>query len=185
MFPELRALLDKQEIYEVVARYARGADRLDWTLVASCFHDDGLMDASFWERPAHEEYADRIAGTATGHIGIWADLTAHYMMNCLIELDGDTADVETYCIAFHRSRIEELPVPLLDAHSLTAGAERDIWMGIRYLDRFSRRAGTWRISKRTLVFEWARVDPVNATMDISGLHRGRRDKSDLVYVSAH
>lgn len=183
MDQRFREVLDKQAIQDVVLRYARAADRLDWQLAASCFHEDGVMDASFWKRPAHDEYADRINGLSMGHIGVWATLTAHYMMNCLIELDGESAHVETYCVAFHRTRDGALPTPLLHPERLGGAEERDVWMGIRYVDRFERRSNEWKIANRVLIFDWTRVESVEATLDLNGLHRGRRDRTDLAYFS--
>ncbi len=40
MDPRLQALLDKQEIEEVVLRYCRGIDRRDFDLVRACYHPD-------------------------------------------------------------------------------------------------------------------------------------------------
>ena len=42
--PRLQSLLDKDEIRDVVMRFARGGDRHDWQLVRSCHHDDALDD---------------------------------------------------------------------------------------------------------------------------------------------
>lgn len=179
----LRELVDRQAIHEVVLRYARAADRLDWELAASCFHDDGIMDASFWKRRAHDEYADRLTGRSKGHIGDWAISTAHYMINCLIEIDGDSASAETYCVAFHRTEGGSLPAPVRDAGALGDGRARDVWMGIRYVDRFERRDAAWKIAERVLIFDWTRVDPVGETLDPTGLHAGRRDRTDLAYSS--
>jgi hypothetical protein len=36
----LQRLLDKQDIYETLCRYARGVDRGDWDLVRSTYHED-------------------------------------------------------------------------------------------------------------------------------------------------
>jgi hypothetical protein len=183
----LRCLLDKQEIQEAILRYARGIDRLDWQLVASCFHEDGVVDASFFSQQAQQVYAARSAGTDTAHLGSWADLSAHYVANCLIELDGDTARAETYCIAFHRTRRpnEQIPVPIEDPVDVgLEGRERDVVLGLRYIDRFERRAGAWKIARREFIWEWTRVDAVTAqwTIDPAEYRRGRRDRRDLSYA---
>jgi hypothetical protein len=34
----------------------------------------------------------------------------------------------------------------------------DMVMGVRYLDRFEKRAGEWRIAYRQLLWEWVRHD---------------------------
>jgi hypothetical protein len=40
--PELRQLLDREAIREVIQRFARGLDRHDDALVASAYHPDAL-----------------------------------------------------------------------------------------------------------------------------------------------
>ena len=40
---ELRELLDKQVLTELVVRYARGVDRWDKELVLACFHADATL----------------------------------------------------------------------------------------------------------------------------------------------
>ena len=41
---DLETLIAKQEITDVVYRYARGIDRLDFELVRSCYHPDAYDD---------------------------------------------------------------------------------------------------------------------------------------------
>ena len=41
---DLETLIAKQEITDVVYRYARGIDRLDFELVKSCYHPDAYDD---------------------------------------------------------------------------------------------------------------------------------------------
>jgi hypothetical protein len=183
----VQVLLDKQEISEIVLRYARGIDRLDWELVASCFHEDGVVDSSFFKHGAQELYAARLAGDDREHLGSWADLSAHYVLNCLVSVDGDTAGGETYCVALHRTRKrdEEIPVPIDDPGRPggSDGEERDVVIGLRYIDRFDRRDGTWKITRREFVWEWTRVDAVLGrwTIDPAGYRRGQRDRGDLSY----
>ncbi|MBT5754390.1 MAG: SnoaL-like domain-containing protein [Acidimicrobiaceae bacterium] len=40
----LRALIDKDEIRDVLMRYGRGVDRLDEELLRSCYHPDSHDD---------------------------------------------------------------------------------------------------------------------------------------------
>ena len=52
-------------------------------------------------------------------------------------------------------------------------------MGIRYVDRFERRAGEWRIARRELRWEWVRTDRLEP-LDPGWTH-GRIDRSDPVH----
>lgn len=40
----LRELIDRQDIYAVLLRYARGLDRMDRELLRSCYWDDAIDD---------------------------------------------------------------------------------------------------------------------------------------------
>jgi hypothetical protein len=56
-------------------------------------------------------------------------------------------------------------------------------VGGRYLDRFERREGEWRIAKRVVVPEWhSRLDftPMQRPSGIE--HWTRRDRQDLSYT---
>ena len=98
MDPRLAALLDKQEIEEVVLRYCRGIDRRDFELVRSCYHPDA--------RDRHGSFD----GTVDEYIA-WVDgltaryrFTMHLVGNVLIELgDADVAACETYGVSLHAS----------------------------------------------------------------------------------
>jgi len=161
MDPALQGLLDEQAIKRVLARYCRGIDRLDQDLVRSCYHPDATE--------AH--------GTFTGSLDeyltwVWKLLgryasTFHFIGNVLIEpVDADRARSETYGIAHHRTADES--------------AVGNLVTGFRYVDRFERRDGEWRIAHRAAITEWTSVDahrwPLPPSMPL-----GRRDRTDVVY----
>jgi len=131
----IAALLDKQEIHELVLRYCRGIDRFDRPTVEACFHPDATdIHGSF-------------TGTITEFMD-WAfrlleryDSTMHLVANQLITLSGDRAVTETYGIAYHRSSD---PDP-----------RRNLTVGFRYIDLMERRADRqWRIAERVATTEW-------------------------------
>jgi len=67
------------------------------------------------------------------------------MSNILIRVDGDSARVETYWQVFHREAGQD------------GAADYDYIAGGRYLDRFERRNGEWRILTRVLIRDWYQV----------------------------
>jgi hypothetical protein len=77
--------------------------------------------------------------------------THHLIGNVRVELEGDTALVESYFQA--HIRIEK-----------PTGRE-DVFMGGRNLDRFERRptgsAGVWKIMHRKQVLDWVRTEAVS------------------------
>jgi len=64
-------------------------------------------------------------------------IAQHHVTNVFAEEDGTTAHVESYFIAFNPQPVE-------------GGGEHDLGAG-RYLDRFERRGGEWRIADRKVV----------------------------------
>ena len=61
---------------------------------------------------------------------------------------------------------------------------RDILIGGRYLDRYERRQGNWKIARRSLALDWCRVVPVNAEdyrEFAAGAPLGRADTDDPSY----
>jgi ketosteroid isomerase-like protein len=134
----LRNLLDKQEIYELLVRYCRAIDRCDEQLLRSVYHPDatdlhGVFDGTAsdfcsWVIPALRKLKK----------------TTHRISNVIIEVDGEIAFSEAYFVAFHRFAKE--------------GKDYDVLVGGRYLDRFERRNGIWKIAHRQVVFDWNRKD---------------------------
>jgi hypothetical protein len=172
MDPRVSALLDKQEIEEVVLRYCRGIDRRDFDLVRSCYHPDA--------RDHHGSFS----GGVEEYIA-WVDkLTARYqwsmhlIANVLIDLGkdhdpgGTTADsaaCESYGVSLHRSDDTK---PYMNLAT-----------GFRYLDRFERREGAWKIAERTALGEWSMKIPKDAWWEIpEDQLSGRRDTSDALYT---
>lgn len=155
-------LLARQEIADVILRYARGIDRLDFDLVRSCYHPDAYDD--------HGSFTGDVDGfiaMCESFLPRWT-ATQHFMGNMLIEVDGEKARAETYAVAYHRRENED-------------GTGKDDVFGVRYVDRFERRGGDWRIAHRVVATEWRRVDPVT---NAKGRGRigvwGTRDGSDVV-----
>ena len=168
MNDEIQALLDKQSIYEVLVRYCRGVDRCDAGLISSAFHDDSYDDHGYWKGPGQELgpfLADRLRKANSA--------TTHSITNVLIELDGDVARSEAQVYATLIRRGSD-PV------------ETDV-VGARYLDRLSRRAGTWRIEHRTVVLDWRRTEvwPASAPpVPTDDFARGARSPDDPSYAEA-
>lgn len=158
----LHELLDKQAITEVLYRYCRGVDRGDRELLASVYHDDGIDDHGFWKGLGKDFAAfindmSRDSGSRN---------CQHMISNVLIELDGDVAYVESYSDAVRDT-----------------GTHRES-IQTRYLDRFERRGGEWRIAHRLVVRDVHHVEerkPALTDEEWAIRTPGRRDRQDPVY----
>ncbi len=159
----LRVLLDKQEITEVLARYCRAIDRLDEELLRSVYWPDGYDDHMSFAGPVAEFIPEAIKSCAR----IFKS-TVHSISNILIEVEGDVARSETYFISFNR------------LSERRDGREYDRITCARYLDRFERRNGEWRIARRLVVTDWNRVDPVGES-EVWGKAVGLRSREDPAY----
>lgn len=156
-------LIARQEIADVLFRYSRGVDRLDLDLVRSCYHPDAYDDHG-----AFKGNLDEFIKVSPAFLSKWT-ATQHFLGNMLIEVDGDIARAETYAVAFHRRE---------DAD----GNGKDDIMGIRYVDRFERRDGEWKIAYRATVADWRRVEKVSGAKGRNevGLW-GQRDATDAIH----
>ncbi|MGD9987550.1 nuclear transport factor 2 family protein [Pseudonocardia sp.] len=167
----LRPLLDRAEIHDVLMRYCRGVDRGDVELLRSVYHLDSVDDHGYWSGPGQEFPEFIVARLATAALR-----TTHAVANELIELDGDTARVETYVFAYLWRATDAAD---------GAGAEAlDMFAG-RYVDLFARRDGVWRIASRTVVHDWSctpQVLPPALGVPLDGFARGTRDRSDPCYA---
>jgi predicted nuclease with RNAse H fold len=165
--PAVQALLDRQAIADVLTRYVRGVDRLDRALVRSCYHADATDEHGSFSGGV-DAYVDWAFGLLRRY-----DATMHLLGPTLVELAGDVALAETYGIAHHRA------APAADG---TFDAKRNLVTGFRYVDRFERRDGEWRIATRIATTEWSRIDdPAGWWTVPDHLRRGTRDEHDPVY----
>jgi hypothetical protein len=145
---EIRDIEARIQIQEVLYRYCHGIDRLDRELLRSCFHP-GSMHVKFGD--SSEAFCDYAITTLAPPAFV---LTHHQLGNILpISIQGDAADVETYFTAYHR--IGSKPPP----HLSPDVAGFDWIVRGRYMDRFERREGVWRIVRRNVAHDWMRYDP--------------------------
>jgi hypothetical protein len=130
---ELQTLLDREAIRDCLYRYCRGIDRADEEMLHSAYWPDA--------RDCHGAYR----GSATGFIAQALSRLrpggrrVHLVTNVLIELHGDVAAVESSFLALQ---------------STAAAPQQETFLCGRYLDRFEKRAGEWRIADRTVVYDW-------------------------------
>jgi len=157
----LRAAIAENEIRAVLGRYARAIDRLDWDLLRRCYHDDAVEDRGRYQGPI-DGFVEWLRETLEKLESTW-----HLVGTPLIELDGDVAHVESYCLGAQRTR------PGAD------GRAEDRLVPCRYVDRFERRQGQWRIAARIAVYEPSLIVPAGSTVPLGAA--SRRDRSDPAY----
>jgi hypothetical protein len=159
-------LLDKQALHELLVRYCRAVDRCDAELLASVYHPDAEEDHGLY-RGGIPEFVDWVLGRQRR-----IQSSMHCILNEYFEVDGDVAHGESYWMWCARpARVAGRPED--DPRTL-------VTTGGRYIDRFERRSGEWRIARRRVVLEFDRVlhdvEPLT-----EGFLVGRRDRDDISY----
>ena len=157
----LQWLLDREELRALSATYMRGLDRSDEALVRSVFTDDATTHyGSFTGGP------DEMAGMAMKALSAYSD-TQHFLGQINLDINGDEATGEVYFQAYHKHATE--------------GFDRFICG--RYIDRYRKVNGSWRMSHRTEAVDWSRTEPIADDYLHLRPHtvRGTRDTTDLSY----
>jgi hypothetical protein len=156
---KVRILWEERAIMDVMHRYSRGFDRGDLEMVKSAYWPDALED--------HHTFCG-LSGTMCE---VFDELchdrfesTQHHITNTRIDLDGDTAHVESYCFSM---------AVLRDTLELDVS-------GGRYVRRMEKRDGEWRIAAGVLIADWALdADATRALVETGAV--GTRDRTDPSY----
>ncbi|TAK54918.1 MAG: nuclear transport factor 2 family protein [Gammaproteobacteria bacterium] len=167
----LQQMLDHHEIRTVLSEYCHGCDRLDQVRMASVY-----LDGSWDDHGVHKMPGSAFAEVATSSLLKDSNMCVHHLGQSLIRIDGDEAGADTYFIAVLRRTVED-------------GQEILDQMGGRFVDRFRRHNGKWKISHRTCVREWSISHPVQQDwligMPFVNGERSGRDPSFLVLNIKH
>ena len=94
----LQRLIDKDEIRDVLLRYARGIDRMDVELFRTVFWEDGGFEDGIVEGPARDFIPSLVGETVRTLFAA----TQHFISNVRIDVEGPAlAFTESYFLAFH------------------------------------------------------------------------------------
>jgi hypothetical protein len=123
-------------------RYSRGIDRCDEEALRGVYWPGATDDHGGFNGDAGE-FCTWVLPLLRSRM----DQTMHMLGNILIAFrDRDSANVETYFLAYHRLLRED-------------AAPYDLILSGRYLDRMEQRDGEWRIARRRVAYDWAREYP--------------------------
>jgi hypothetical protein len=138
---ELGTLLAKQSIAEVVQRWGRARDQGLWDELATTFHPGGRIKV-MWFEGTHDDFIKACTQRFAPGIGS----TKHFLAVSLVTVRGEKA-------------LSETPAMLSMSGEL-AGANFLGQSFLRFLDRFEKRGGEWRIAQRTAIYEFITDRPV-------------------------
>ncbi|MEO8296862.1 MAG: nuclear transport factor 2 family protein [Burkholderiales bacterium] len=176
----LQRIADRLAIQDTMYRWCRAVDRLDLDGMRAVFHPDAIDN--------HGAYNGGVDGLIDWIRNRHRDIpfSMHAISNILIEFAGpDTALVETYIRTTQRYPAEarQALAQLSGGQGGAEGSAMDLFTCSRYIDRFERRNGEWRILRRAVVADWKQVVavPADAPQPQPGWETGRRDADDLIY----
>jgi hypothetical protein len=140
-------LVDREAIRDCLYRYCRGCDRVDVELIATSLWPDATSEYRLFSCASAQETIDKVVSSLKG-----MEMAKHMITNFSIEIRGDVASCESY--VFGSSRQSKPDGTRFE--KLTSG---------RYVDRFERRGGEWRIAKRLVITDWAQELPATDSGD--------------------
>ena len=151
---KIAAAADKQAIHDVLNRYARALDWLDAERLDRVFFDDSEVDYGFF-KGSGKEFKPLVMKIEESIGRRW-----HHTSQVSIDLNGDTADVESYGVSYTSMDPEAIE-----------GTKLGQYMGF-YQDRFEKRDGKWGIAYRKYVmFSTVMLEETVLDGDLSVFHK--------------
>jgi SnoaL-like domain len=136
------------QINDVLNRYCRGWDRWDEAALRSCFHPD-----STHQHGGFKGLSSDFLTVAWKSVANVKSMT-HYCSNVSIEVAGDSAVSECYFLAHHRQPVKD------------GSGDEDWFLMGRYVDRFEKRDGLWKIAHRRGLHDYSRhISPADTELD--------------------
>jgi ketosteroid isomerase-like protein len=134
----------RQELSDLVHRYAVGVDARDWDAVAALFTDDAVLVVPEPPRtlePATERTVREAMAALDGVVR-----TVHEVAAEVYDVAGDTATGRVTGAAHHLVERDSEPV--------------DLCWRLRYADDYRRTPEGWRFTRRELTIDVVEVRPV-------------------------
>ncbi|MBW2369481.1 MAG: nuclear transport factor 2 family protein [Deltaproteobacteria bacterium] len=140
----LTVMQAEHQINSLLIRWGHARDSDDWETLAACFHDDATIHISWISGPAKDfitQSRNMAAARRPGGHG------KHLLSGPWIKVNGDRAFSRCHANLYIRDEI--------DGHAF------DMQSWVRFFDLLEKRNNSWRIVKRTAVYEKDRMEPVD------------------------
>ena len=156
------SLEDRAEITDVIAAYAHAIDRRRWDMMERLFHPDAQFQFGtvLGDWRGFVEQARAIIDPCLA--------TQHQLGQVQFGFEGETVcHTETYMTAMHT-----VPAgyPVAEVFPDKGTIYSAVVAG-RYVDRFEKRGGEWRIAQRTGLYDWREFREVEG-VDLSDTPEG-------------
>jgi hypothetical protein len=141
------AMDERMLIRELVENWVVWRDSGDWDRFRTCWHDDGIMMATWFQGSAAEFIRVTQEGWARG-VSI-----LHFLGGTSIEVASDRAVAQTKMTISQRGPVH--------------GTVCDVVCTGRFYDFLERREGRWGIVLRQPIYEKDRIDPVDPAASLA------------------
>jgi hypothetical protein len=131
---------DRATIRDLVEQWAVWRDALDWDRFRTVWHEDGRMNATWWQGPFEDFIRVSREGFERG-VRI-----LHFLGGSVVDVAGDRAVAQTKMTISQRAEVD--------------GVLCDVVCTGRFYDFFERRGGRWGLVVRQPIYESDRLDPV-------------------------
>jgi len=135
------SIADKLAIREIIENWALWRDAGDWERLATLWHSDGWMTATWFQGPAQQFIEASREGFNKG-------------VNILHTLGGWTCEI------VGNRAISQVKMTI-NQRALVDGILVDVTCWGRFYDFLEKRAGRWGIVRRQPIYEKDRLDPVD------------------------
>ena len=142
-------IADKIACAEVVQAWGFARDQGRWADLIDTFHPDGRIHVS-WFQGAFVDFVERCRQNYGG-----GSRAKHLLWPARVIVQAERATAETNVAILVRQTIDGVAV--------------DLTSYARFLDRFERRDGRWRIVERACVYEQDRLDAVEPSAAFAAL----------------
>jgi hypothetical protein len=157
---------DRALIRELVENWAVWRDARDWDRFRTVWHQDGQMQATWWQGP-YEEFI-RVSEEGFGR-GV---RILHFLGGSSIEVSGERAIAQTKMTITQRVALD--------------GVSCDVVCTGRFYDFLERRSGRWGLVLRQPIYEQDRLTPVGPgpapALDSRVLERFPEGYRHLAYI---
>ena len=134
-------LMERMAIHELVQNWVLWRDAGDWERFATVWHDDGRMNATWFQASAADFIDGCRKGFDKGIIGL------HTLGGITVEVQGIRAVAQSKMQIIQRGDVD--------------GIEVDVTCFGRFVDALEKRDGRWGIVQRQPIYELDRMTAVN------------------------
>ena len=138
----LDTISDRFEIRELLENWVVWRDSGDWERFATVWHEDGRMNATWFQAAAADFIAGCKRGFDAGAVGL------HLLGGTSVRLQGTRAVAQSKMQIIHRGEIDGVTV--------------DVTCTGRFVDALEKRRGRWGIVLRQPVYEIDHMTPVGS-----------------------